>query len=72
MEMLTGNAILLAEGSSWLGAPLEWLRSISTTWVKPLWSVGLETIATLIVLIAAWSILRVLAPKIAAVAWTTA
>ena len=72
MDMLCGNAVLLAEGSSWIGAPLDWLRSISTTWIKPLWSVGLGTIAVLIVLIAGWSVLRLLVPKIAAVAWTTA
>ena len=71
MDQLCGNAVLLAEASSWLGAPLEWLQSISPTWIKPLWSVALGTIVALVILFAVWALLGLLVPKIAAVAWTT-
>ena len=71
MDLLCGNVVVLAEASSWLGAPLEWLQSFSATWVKPLWLVGLGMILAFVALLAIWWVLSLLIPKIAAVAWTT-
>ena len=56
MDLLCGNSILLAAAS---------------TWLKPLWSVGLGAAVALAVLLVVWFLLRQLMPKIAAVAWTT-
>ena len=42
-----------------------------TTWIKPLWVVAVGVVAAVVLLAAVVALLRLVAPKVAAIAWTT-
>jgi ABC-type transport system involved in multi-copper enzyme maturation permease subunit len=66
MELTTGSVPLL--GDSWVGPIFDALA----TWLKPLWLVAVGAVGVLAVLYVAYLLLRLAAPKVAAIARTTA
>jgi len=68
MHLATGNVPLLGVTDSWLGPIFEALA----TWLKPLWLVAVGAVAVVAVLYGVWILLRLAAPKVAAIARTTA
>ena len=45
--------------------------AVVTTWIKPLWVVAVGVVAAVVLLAAVVALLRLVAPKVAAIAWTT-
>ena len=47
------------------------LFGVSTTWLDPLWMVAVGVVIAVVVLVIIYQLLQLVAPKIAAIAWTT-
>ena len=48
------------------------LLGAATTWLKPLWAVGLGAIVAVLLLLGVMALLRLVVPRVAAIAQTTA